>query len=1287
MSGIFIIELITALVIFLLPVFRFLGNIICLPQLVLKPMKLNILYYQRIDNILKLITHLLFLLIYNAIHLNIHFLYIAYYCFSITSPFQLVISYLIFFTITTIIYRVNDFRYFIFRDFLDFLFYSNYLIIYMLVIFIYCFNFRNRDIIDFLYFGRYFVLSEIYYICFLGYGYAILNILTLICCCLHVLTPLAWIRLWNFYNDSTFSSEDYVLIFQSTIYMFVDLALILAYIFNMLFVRSFITSHYKLFVDGLYAYEPKAGEYLYTYTVRLRLFHYIKNEIILTNFYKNVTFIITALKICFAVVVTVGNLVFIWRIGTTLTALKNFIKNGNLYEFLLDFTLNFFDGLIDIFSPIIILFNHINIFNYGTVKKLNDHYSRLWEGKSKKPSYAHINIMVYVHKNFDYLATVFSFIRIFDFTTFVILLRSYKQGKFTIWKVFPLLSETENFIKHGIKDKEEKPKHNVYLSNMETFFNDRRNRLISLSLKSIVNIALGIICLCSLADPYQGLHYLVTLVIFARSPTDNLAISVDYLITKYMNICVIIIKNMFVDLLLLSLNLTMCLLAPWTIPFFVKFIYQQALLNPIKMLKDKHFSLFVKTEKEENEKNDFTQKQTKYFIKGWLFIIFMTLTHLSVFRAITLWKEFKSLKFNKKTGHYNFTRAFSDTIELTNKEKKLSAFKIILLNNAKMAIREIIFYPFLLIIYILAPWNISSIKDFFRERKIFYKLVYTVKLFKTYLEDLLTIVQIILHLCSFINTFKTIRLIYYAYKANRCEEWKIKYDVLFKYPFKVQVRHLSNGTGKKMLAIVLIIINIFLVTRIFDLYRRVRRFINIRSWLFTEYETLRRFINPKTQQFEKNKLETVSRVDLCCICEFLSPFDIQKLYQSRSLNNKLNSNLIWKNMFENYYIRKQKINTIYPENFADYKTACHEASKLAQKKTLTEEERDKQLGIYYVVLEETVESLLKLPHLMLMPVKLVSYAIKFIRDNYTKVYQKFLESNFHENYLRDFFLTFTPIQINQLFLESQSLFFDIQIYGLVSLFELIMHFIFGLINAVVIPYVFLIKIICLEPIRINAIARFDVPWRRPYQNFISVIFLALHVSFMLLPFLYFHSEGLINVFAKHIISSPFDPLSYFYFIEEAFNIWYYKGFFGRIFYLFGPYCLNVIFYGINLLIVRIFVYIFRNTEVSIYDNIYYIFAPTGLLEDILRRYRLIINYGLFPHIQLLSKICRISDNILIRIFVNIFCAVFIFYPYYLIYRLWSDLTNFQLLLLLTYSIINVRNMTTKLESERIRRGF
>ena len=158
----------------------------------------------------------------------------------------------------------------------------------------------------------------------------------------------------------------------------------------------------------------------------------------------------------------------------------------------------------------------------------------------------------------------------------------------------------------------------------------------------------------------------------------------------------------------------------------------------------------------------------------------------------------------------------------------------------------------------------------------------------------------------------------------------------------------------------------------------INRFIFLmKNGIYADYDA---YIDGLAGDDEINLSNLPSAV-LISICSFLPVNSIVNLASvNKRLNLKCESEILWKMIYETIYEKKMKEEL--PENqfkmfdaskYDNYKQACSEAHTVISKyKNLNPKKvRDKIIGLYRIVEEETLETCIRIPNLILYPWKMM----------------------------------------------------------------------------------------------------------------------------------------------------------------------------------------------------------------------------------------------------------------------------------------------------------------------------
>ena len=167
-----------------------------------------------------------------------------------------------------------------------------------------------------------------------------------------------------------------------------------------------------------------------------------------------------------------------------------------------------------------------------------------------------------------------------------------------------------------------------------------------------------------------------------------------------------------------------------------------------------------------------------------------------------------------------------------------------------------------------------------------------------------------------------------------------------------------------------ILLNFLLLYRIPIIIKRIK--FPVKKYLNKALKDFSTFIKSFKQSNINTKIEKIPQVIFVSICSFLGAPSLSNLSaDSKSLSLKALSNLIWKEKYETIYIKHlKKVLLTYefiafsPEKYGHYKEDCFQVSS---DEKLRRQRRDKLLSFQRIIEEETIESILAIPHLLLLP--------------------------------------------------------------------------------------------------------------------------------------------------------------------------------------------------------------------------------------------------------------------------------------------------------------------------------
>jgi len=1030
---------------------------------------------------------------------------------------------------------------------------------------------------------------------------------------------------------------------------------------------------------------------------------------------------------------------------------------------MIDSSLNLVDGLLEIIAPITILYNHLNPINYNSLYRLKNYYLRQknstndYKKDSLIPVFSMLNVFIFVQKGLDYLTTFFSLNINFTFLIFFIRMRIMKRKVI----FFPLLNDSEKFFQTGksflrnsgysinnptgqINSQVPNSSNSLNsLAKIDLFFAERRKKFAYYLFQSALANCLIFVNFVSLIDPFYGLKYFTNIYEFSYvnlKDSSNIKnkVSTDKF-KKYSNTFnKRLIKNSFkfvIDIIFFFPIITIVVFtSPWNIFKFLQYVINKSITKPITRMRN--FSQKTNTYPKKDDNNTIHFKHQKEFlsficsrwVEGWILIIQVVLTHITVFRAILLWREFLKisaykrdrLKYIRNDSDPNlsnlppFQRKLSERTESflqTQQGSQYNLYRSLLSVHFEHCIREFIFYPFIFIILINTPWNILELKPFIRKYFFNDKSTEFSILFKKFLYDFYFSVVTVALLLSVVKTYPVMKLIYLSFRKKLIgDERSISlYDLHYKNDYVTELKNLSGGIFKNFLMILMIILNVILVTRIFSVFRRLKA--QIKRKLIEDYSKIKHFFDHKIKEVKPHFLHKSSCRLIASICEFLPPGNVLELsLTSKTLYNKTQMNLIWKNMFENYYRKKLKnstnpevYNLINEQNYSDFKTACKELSKYAGLSIkLTESQRDSLIGMYNILLEETVNSLIRIPHLVLIPAKLFSFGFYYVGKFILYLQLKFYETNLFKKFLKNSFilLKFDTIVLERNYANctKERLFFDIQILGVFNLLKLILILVCNALSILCSTLIITLKAICFTRISIpnedninqvrftytekltNINNKFLIIW----QHIIAVLISILHLIILFYPLVYFHPEGFRRLANKNFNISSSDsfkiylnPMAYINFLQDALLILWNMGYWGRCVFLCGRWCINIIWYLLHHIIIKLLLSILSKSDVIVYDVVNFVCLPKGLLRYLIFNSKSFLNFALFPHVYIIKKSenAFIIKNIIGSLLINIIYLTCMVIPFYLNFRI--ELSFYRFIILNTYAVTNLIKLIGK----------
>lgn len=627
------------------------------------------------------------------------------------------------------------------------------------------------------------------------------------------------------------------------------------------------------------------------------------------------------------------------------------------------------------------------------------------------------------------------------------------------------------------------------------------------------------------------------------------------------------------------------------------------------------------------------------------------------------------------------------TLKFVN-DSNFKLFKFNVYKHNQHILQEFIFYPFLFLITFLTPWNLKKLSIFFKVKKLEEKYIELKKVLYFFYTDLITFFSIIFLILSIVKTIDTLILIYYSFRKYllKQKQFGMYYDLYYKSSFKGQICEMTKGLVSNLIILGLIILNIFLLSRIFKMFRRIRYYLNTKImddiWKFKHLMKVHSNISLYSHHILNHKM-------ISHISEFLPPQEIIKFSSANSyFLSVLNMNNVWKNCYNNFYLKKLNYNNkdeilsyINPMVFGNYKSLCREVSLYIKSTSRLESERDNLIGLQQVLMEETIESFLNIPHLILIPIKFLSIVPMKLRNYFLDNLEKFYSNFKHQIQIQNIFVKYDHEKIKEYidFTLIDSHDYNIQVIGFICFIDIILISVEHLINKFLLINLKILSIFLrtnllekkdteyninyIEISNIEKIKRILIGVNTKKEKFIVIIknivilfmYFFFHSVLFLLPILLSNFKN-IKILHDHFIDLQNENIfikisneSFFFYVINVFmNLSIYE----RFNLLCGSYGLNILFYFLNFIYIRKMKSVLHllNSNVVLYDMIYFVFTPLGLLKYLYINLKYIVIYTLFPqktlkiyltHILMNRSYITFKTYILLRLII-VFLSVFPF---------------------------------------------
>ncbi len=1072
------------------------------------------------------------------------------------------------------------------------------------------------------------------------------RIIIMILTVLHIVNIFSIIRIIGLFRREKSNIKN---VSYSTILIFYDIFFLTPiYILNIFFIFDFIEINKNI-------WKKKKNE-------NISLYNIIKIEI--TNKSYNILFL-------FALILTlISTILFIWKIKKSYKILKDYFNDKNIKLFFIRFFLNINSAFLQILLVIEIPMNYLIFYHFKCIRELNNN-------KNFTLSFFYKHLITFIQKNLDFIVTIFSSLRLITIPFWNYLIRK----RCCISYLYVLLNNTE-IIK--------------YYSNHNNRVKLFQITIIELTLNFyiIFSLIFGILnpftTKVTISINYQYLKYSIKnqhyVLVEKNEPINNKIkfddevenqtkndkndnsieinnknvldeiIGLDIMNYKIFSDLMIII--LFSSFIYIPISLLVFIIAPWTI----KYPYHSLISNSKKSynfdysLNKRYYKTIIK------ELCDNFNLQFSSFLEGYKLIFEFILISLNLIRLIYFWKDF-----------YNSKETLKQLIE----------------KHSILSIKELPFFPFMLIFCIIEPWNYSEIIKFFDIDDCKEKVNIFFKMFKIFLLDLYVLFMFITLIITLIDSIPCILLLIRSLKKNilKREDDILNYHKNYKTDnFKTELRFLFYKHNRKILIFFLFIFDILLLVRAVNVIKRTLPFIqNFCTKIKSKFQSLFLFFkfNNSNNNISNHKtnLSQMSSYIISEISSFLDSYSVVTLsLVNKQLNKRIDTNVTWENIYLNYYKKELKKNLnqdlfelFNPDMFSNYKNCCQKAQELLNINRNIEDKsklRDKIIGFGRIVEEEAIVSIMLIPNLIFIPVKIISYILLYIGLSFYNFFQWLKNSKYYfifkfddcfdlKNVSKDFF----SIQ------ENIFLFF-------ISIIHYIIIFFFSLILNI---YQWFIKIICCASLR-----QFDQTQTLierinniHYKNLIQVI-----VGFFICL-----SEIIIgyipNIYYIYYYFNGLKSIKSFSDIRDIINAFYNFRLMGKLQIIFGIYGLRIIFVLMNMC----FIYwmehsIFRYSEIYFYklineidDRINYflkLFFPISNLC-------LYINFSL----QILKKVLKCGMYFSI-ILLNIFGFIITIIPFILTYLCidFKDINKIITLFipLLVYSVINLKMIAKRIDT-------
>lgn len=1085
-----VVELIVSFFIFIWPAIEVLVSIICLPQIIVQLLLKNVdFYYQR-----NLITSYFFFIlsvIYLMIILNIHVLiFFTYYYESgaFTQFVVLVFSNTLSVIFNTMFIRNNLNFYYSAPDAL----YSIGECLFFTIIFIFfILSFGDYRCFNILYYGLVRTNLSLLAILFEFLCSTILNIMLNLMITLHLSNPISFFRIVCF-GLTSYSFRSTEGIIPSTILILQDFILYPLIIINL--ILSPLKSFKRFFqVVNLIGSSHTTSKLVENKSINkfdknfITLTTYInfKYYFILDLFYDNMKFYV-------GIILLISNILVFWKLPKAVSIIKQYYyTHKDFTQMALELIINLFEGISEILYYLVNFYFKINSI-YRDFAKLVSSRNIFSELDKFDKTY-----WILVLKQKDIICSIITFPRIFlsNYILFFIFNKKKKLNN-EFYQIFPLLG-TDSSLLNNMSLDITKPN---YKDNLSDEFGNRRKKLLEITLLDIVESALFFLLLLSgFFNPYTFL-----VVIFCIKNKIKLlfkCVSFEQALLEFKSLKEIeleLIKQIFVIAFVkFPAHIIVTIISPWNlypqIYFTLEIINNWAYKNISSQTKSPN-----EIKEELNIMNSSVNNQTlelfTRFIEGWKFIFKCLVVHLTFFRIYFLYYDFvTTLRFKhnpnsnskpkSKNNNLFFSLNSSNTLLSITSNNYFKLYSYFIHKHSTMVGMEIPGYLIFLVFLFTCPWNLLAIIPFLKAKTYYEKYSYLMPICYKVVFDYFIIMGIIINLLSIFQTAQTVKLLYFFLKQyfSHSETAKEQFNIYYQSTFKQEIVKLTKNLYKKLFSLILIVFNILLILRVVSLFRRLYPFIK-RSLISNVMKLQSYFPHEKKQT---QSLQKLRGNEMTSISKYLTPKEILYLgLTCKSLYNKMNYNLVWEFQLNNFFIPRLNASgttekTIFVskkklscdrnmekklsgliqgadenfigfdltknETFSHHKLLCEKLAEVlsVNHQTLSESDRDTFIGYFSVILEETVESIVKLPHLLLIPIKIFSCFLILLNQVVIKLasfLSKFLE--FFNNNICKLTISKFPDDREVMEFDYNELklnFYDVQVAGLLSFLNMIIR--------------------------------------------------------------------------------------------------------------------------------------------------------------------------------------------------------------------------------------------------------